>query len=260
MAPGALAPPGHGVGRRRPGVVSAGSAVNQTFQYYPTLDRLLGKNANHFLNNSELNALRAQVAQTGHLPDHGATLAVSIPGTNLKYQPHQAYVWVPPAWFAPNHPQLPVIELLNGTPGAPSDWTRAIYADATSLAFAEQHQGQAPILVMPDVNGSFAGDTECVNSTMYGDVENYLTKDVPRFMQKNFNAKTGPGSIAIGGLSEGGTCAITLALNNPKEYSTFAVYSGFTSPTYQEDNAQQTISALFGGSVASYNAHDPDTC
>ncbi len=239
-------------------VVSAGSAVNQTFQYYPTLDRLLGKTANHFIDNSQLNALRAQVAQTGHLPDHGATLTVSIPGVGLKYQPHDAYVWVPPAWFAPNHPQLPVIELLNGTPGAPSDWTRAIYADATSLGFAEQHKGLAPILVMPDVNGSFTGDTECVNSTMYGDVEDYLSKDVPQFMQENFNTRTAPGSLAIAGLSEGGTCAVMLALNNPKEYPTFAVYSGFTSPTYQEDNAQQTIAALFGGSLADYNDHNPE--
>ena len=228
-------------------VVSAGSAVNQTFQYYPTLDRLLGKTANHFINNSQLSAIREQVARTGRLPDHGATLTVSIPGVGLKYQPHDAYVWVPPAWFAPNHPQLPVIELLNGTPGAPSDWTRAIYADATSLGFAEQHNGVAPVLVMPDVNGSFTGDTECVNSTMYGDVENYLTRDVPQFMQKNFNTRTSPGSIAVAGLSEGGMCAAMIALNNPKEYPTFAVYSGLTSPTYQEDNAQQTIARSLGG-------------
>ncbi len=68
-------------------VTSAGSSVNQTFQYYPTLDRLLGKNANHFLNNSALNSLRAEVARTGQLPDHGATLSVPIPATNLKYTP-----------------------------------------------------------------------------------------------------------------------------------------------------------------------------
>jgi S-formylglutathione hydrolase FrmB len=94
---------------------------------------------------------------------------------------------------------------------------------------------------------------------MFGDVETYLTKTVPDFMRKNFNAKAGPGSIAIGGLSEGGTCAVTLALNNfsSKEYAAFASYSGFLSPTYQSDNKQQTTQTLFGGSAASYNAHDP---
>jgi S-formylglutathione hydrolase FrmB len=238
-------------------LVSAGSAVNQTFAYYPTFDRLFGKTANHFLDNAQLSAMRTEVDKTGQLPDHGATLSVPIPGTNLKFTPRPAYVWVPPAWFARNRPQLPVIELLHGTPGDPSNWTKSSYADATALAFAEQHHGIAPIIVMPDVNGSWGGDTECVNSTMYGDVETYLTKTVPAYMRKSFNASTAAGSIAIAGLSEGGLCATTLALNNPKEYAAFGNYSGDESPTYQSDSQQQTIQTLFGGSTASYNAHNP---
>jgi S-formylglutathione hydrolase FrmB len=238
-------------------VVSAGSAVNQTFAYYPTFDRLFGKSANHFLDNAQLAAMRTQVAKTGQLPDHGATLSVEIPGKNLKFTPRPAYIWVPPAWFARNHPQLPVIELLHGTPGDPSNWTKASYADATALAFAEQHHGIAPILVMPDINGTWDADTECVNSTLYGDVETYLTETVPAFMRKDFNASTAQGSIAVAGLSEGGLCATTLALNNPKVYAAFGNYSGDESPTYQNDNQAQTTQTLFGGSESSYNAHNP---
>jgi S-formylglutathione hydrolase FrmB len=238
-------------------VVSAGSAVNQKFVYYPTFDRLFGQSANHFLDDAQLTAMRQEAAKTGQLPTHGATISIAIPGTGLKYAPRAAYVWLPPAWFGRNEPKLPVIELLHGTPGSPSDWTRASYADATALAFAEQHHGMAPILVMPDVNGSFSGDTECVNSAMFGDVETYLTKTVPQFMQKSFNASTTAGSIAIAGLSEGGMCATTLALNNPKEYVAFGNYSGDASPTYQYVNKQQTIATLFGGSQASYDAHNP---
>jgi S-formylglutathione hydrolase FrmB len=238
-------------------VVSAGSAVNQTFAYYPTFNRLFGQSADHFLSNAQLNDMRTQVDKTGQLPDHGATLSIAIPGKNLKYTPRQTYVWVPPAWFARNRPQLPVIELLHGTPGDPSNWTKSSYADQTALAFAEQHHGMAPILVMPDVNGSWGGDSECVNSSMYGDVETYLTQTVPQFMRKNFNASTAPGSIAIAGLSEGGTCSVTLALNNSKTIPIFADYSGDQSPSYYSDNQQQTIQALFGGSVANYNAHNP---
>ena len=76
-------------------------------------------------------------------------------------------------------------------------------------------------------------------------------------MRKNFNASTAPGSIAVAGLSEGGLCATTLALNNPKVYVAFGNYSGDESPTYQYDNKQQTIATLFGGSQASYDAHNP---
>jgi S-formylglutathione hydrolase FrmB len=238
-------------------VVSGGSAVNQAFQYYSTFDRLLGQNANHFLDNAQLSALRAQVAKTGQLPDHGATLSVLIPDKNLKYQPRPAYVWVPPAWFAPSHPKLPVIELLHGTPGDPSVWTKASYADATSLAFAKQHHGIAPILVMPDVNGAQFADSECVNSPLFGAVDTYIAKIVPAFMQKNFNASTAPRSTAVGGLSEGGLCAAIVGLTNPKVYAAFADYSGDESPTYGSDNEQKTVQVLFGGSKANYNANNP---
>ena len=238
-------------------VLSAGSAANATFQYFPTFSRLLGKNANHFLDNSQLKALRDQVAKTGKLPDHGATLAITIPGQSLKFTPRQAYVWVPPAWFAPDHAKLPVIELLHGTPGQPSDWTRAIYADQTSLAYAEKHHGVAPILVMPDINGSLDGDTECANTPMYGQVETYLTQTVPAFMRKEFNASTAPDSMAIAGLSEGGLCSTTLAIRNPKVYVAFGNYSGDESPTYMDEDKAQSIQQLFGGSTALYNSYNP---
>ena len=238
-------------------VLTAGSAANQTFQYYPTFSRLLGKNANHFLNNSQLNAERKEVARTGKLPAQGATLSITIPGKNLKFTPRQAYVWVPPAWFSTKQAKLPVIELLHGTPGQPSDWTRAIYADQISLAYAKQHNGVAPILVMPDINGSLSGDTECANSAMFGQVETYLTQTVPDFMKKEFNASTAQDSTAIAGLSEGGLCATTLALKNPTVYAAFGNYSGDASPTYQALNKEQTIHVLFGGSTAAYDAFNP---
>jgi hypothetical protein len=238
-------------------VVSAGSAANQTFAYYPTFDRLLGQNANHFLDNAQLTSMRRDAARSGKLPDHGATLEVSIPGKNLRFSPQPAYVWVPPAWFGRTQPKLPVIVLMHGTPGQPSDWTRASFADATSLAFAEQHKGVAPILVMPDINGSLTGDSECVDSAIYGQVETYLTQTVPAFMRKNFNAATTQGSIATAGLSEGGMCATMMALNNPRQIPVFANYSGDESPQYQGYSTQQTISGLFGGSTASYDAHNP---
>jgi hypothetical protein len=126
---------------------------------------------------------------------------VTIPGTVSKFHTGQAYVYLPPSWFGNPEPQLPVIELIAGIPGQPSDWTRAGYADTTSTAFAEQHHGKAPILVIPDNNGN-AQDTECSNSSL-GDAETYLVKDVPAFMQASFNAAVGKHSLAVAGLSDG---------------------------------------------------------
>ena len=64
-------------------------------------------------------------------------------------------------------------------------------------------------------------------------------------------------SLKAAGLSAGGTCATMLALRNPKVFQTFAEYSGYASPTYQNDNEQQTIVQLYGGSKANYEAHNP---
>jgi S-formylglutathione hydrolase FrmB len=180
---------------------------------------------------------------------------VTIPGTISKFQTGQAFVYLPPAWFANPEPQLPVIELIAGIPGEPSDWTRAGYADSTTTEFAENHRGVAPILVIPDNNGN-AQDTECSNSS-FGNAETYLVDDVPNFMQANFNAAVGKHSLAVAGLSDGGTCASMLALRNPTVFQTFGDYSGYTSPTYLNDDEQQTITTLYGGSAANYQAHNP---
>ena len=125
-------------------VVAAFTVVNQSFDYYPTLARLLGKDAANFTNLPQLKAIRTQVRETGKLPSQGSTIAVTIPGTISKFKTGQAYVYLPPAWFKNPEPQLPVIELIAGIPGEPADWTRAGYADSTSTAFANAHHGRLP--------------------------------------------------------------------------------------------------------------------
>jgi enterochelin esterase-like enzyme len=237
-------------------VVAAFTVVNENYDYYPTLERLLGKDAANFTNLPELKAIRTEVRKTGKLPTHGETISLKIPATESKFHTGPAYVYLPPIWFKSPEPQLPMIEMIAGVPGEPSDWTRAGYADTTATAFAARHHGLAPILVIPDNNGDKTQDSECANST-FGAAETYLVKDVPSFMQANFNAAVGKHSLAVAGLSAGGTCATMLALRNPTVFSTFASYSGYASPTYQNDDKQQTVSVLYGGSNANYEAHNP---
>ena len=237
-------------------ILAAFTVVNQNYDYYPTLARLLGKSAANFADLPQLKAIRNQVRRTGKLPTHGETIAVTIPATVSKFKTGQAYVYLPPAWFKNPEPQLPLIELIAGVPGEPSDWTRAGFADTTSTAFAEQHHGAAPILVIPDNNGNLTSDSECANS-VFGNAETYLIKDVPTYMQSEFNAAIGKHAMAVAGLSAGGTCSTILALRNPQVFSTFASYSGYASPTYENDDAQQTIAQLYGGSKANYEAHNP---
>ncbi|HLG91593.1 MAG TPA: alpha/beta hydrolase-fold protein, partial [Acidimicrobiales bacterium] len=180
-------------------LAAALTALNKTYQYYPTVAALFGKNAANQVGIPELDHLRSEVRSTGRLPDAGVTVTMHVPNKASGFAARDAYVWLPPAWFATPQPRLPAIILLHGTPGSPSDWTRAGFADQTANAFAKQHGGKAPIVVMPDPNGSFTADTECVDSDM-GKAETYLTKDVPAFLQGRLRAATGPRSLAIAGL------------------------------------------------------------
>jgi enterochelin esterase-like enzyme len=200
--------------------------------------------------------LQRQTAATGRLPTQGVTVELPIPGKVSGFRAADAFVWLPPVWFEKSAPKLPVIILLPGVPGEPSDWTRAAFADQTATRFANAHGGRAPILVMPDPNGSPTQDTECVDSPL-GRAATYVNTDVVDFVRHEFDAATGEHSVAVGGLSAGGTCAMILGLRNPDEYTAIASYSGFASPTYQEDDRQQTIDILFGGSASAYAAHDP---
>ena len=183
---------------------------------------------------------------------------LTVPPTASNFSARQAQVYLPPAWFATQRPALPVVMLLHGEPGDPSDWADGGEAAATADAWAAQHRGVAPVLVMPDINGSLTADTECVDSPV-GNAETYLTVDVPAAVQQQFGT-TPPGrSWALAGLSEGGACAIMLALRHPDLFSTFGDFGGLSGPRVGESDTDTdpTVAELFGGSRQEFAAHEP---
>ncbi len=230
--------------------------VDQHSGSFPTLERLVSLDPENVVATPQLKQIRAQVAATGVLPDQGVVFTVTIPAKVSHFATRPATVYLPPAWFAKVTPSLPTLVLLPGEPGSASDWSNDGDADNTADAFASTHHGVAPIIIMPDPNGLLTDDTECVNSK-FGNAETYLVEDVPAFARSQFNASDSTGSLAIAGLSAGGTCSVMLALRHPQVYPTFASYSGFASPQFEETTQAETIDILFGGSEDEFAAHDP---
>ncbi len=228
---------------------NVGGWINRHYDYYPTLDDLLGRTS---ADASSLAGLDCTVE-----PTKGKVVTIAIPGRVSHFAARDAQVYVPPAFCQRPRPKLPVVVLLPGTPGMTDDWTRAGLADVTSDDFARTHHGLAPIIVMADENGSLTGDTECVDGTR-GNAETYLTVDVPRFVAKRFGTATAPQQWAIGGLSEGGMCGLMLSLRHPDVFRTFLDFSGLIGPRSGEGNTDGTTAQdLFGGNEAELDAHQP---
>ena len=236
----------------------AGLQVNAHYGYLPTVGDLVGA------------PLPGQIATLPRAPAHGVWIPaaamvrvredkgivteVDIPGTVSHFHARPAWVWLPPAYFTGSRRSLPVLMLMSGVPGASRDWLRGSFAARTADEWSRLHHGLAPIMVFPDPNGSGFNDTECVDGPR-GNSETYLTVDVPAFMHAQFHTLTNRAAWAVGGLSEGATCALTLATRHPNQFSMFADFSGGLAPNVGPP--AKTLQRLYGGNRAEMRAHDP---
>ena len=187
--------------------------------------------------------------------DAGRLVHIAIPGPVSGYKARRAWVYLPPVWFGPHRPQLPVVLMLAGTPGSTSDWIRAGQVLPIVDRWAKAHGGVAPIFVFADQNGSFMGDSECVDRPKEM-VDTYLSVDVPAFVEKQFDSATSGRQWGVEGLSEGGTCAMTLALRHPDRFAAFADVSGEETPSLG-GTAAADLRNLYGGSTVKQASYDP---
>lgn len=232
-------------------LLTVGGVVNAYYAYFPTLGEALGAPP------GDESSLTSVDADEGRIPAKGQVVPLTVPPTASNFSARQAQVYLPPAWFAKQRPALPVVMLMHGEPGDP-DWAEGGEAPVAADAWAAQHRGVAPVLVMPDINGSLTADTECVDSPV-GNAETYLTVDVPAAVQQQFGTKPPGRSWALAELSEGGACAIMLALRHPDLFSTFGDFGGLSGPRVGESDTDtaSTVTELFGGSQQEFAAHEP---
>ncbi len=229
------------------GNVAAG--VNAHYAFYPTLADALGTVPDEL-------SLADALHRHGALAD-GVVVPVTVPPAKSGFTARQALVYLPPAWFSHPRMRLPVVMLMHGTPGGPFIWAGGGEARATADAWAQRHDGVAPVIVMPDINGSMFADTECVDGPR-GRAETYLTADVPAYVVRTFHTQPPGARWAAAGLSEGGMCSLMLALRHPTLFGAFVDLGGLAGPRSGETNAVgSTVRDVFAGSVAAFDQHEP---
>jgi S-formylglutathione hydrolase FrmB len=215
-------------------LLAIGAGVNVHFDYYRTIAELFGQVP------GGASAAQVRAQEREGVPAEGLVGTQNIPGTVSGFDARDAQIYLPPAFFATPRPQLPVLMLFHGDPGQPTDWVEGGNIDATANAYAKANNGQAPIIVMPDINGGLAKDTECVDGTR-GNAETYLTKDVRDEVIKRYSAASDPQQWAIGGLSEGGYCAFMLGVRHPDLWTTFVDLSGLNVPSPDGTTAEKLL-------------------
>ena len=169
---------------------------------------------------------------------------ITVPDTASKFGTFDAQVWLPPQYFSNPRQHFPVVYLLHGNPGTPTDWLTSAGGAATCLSVAQS--GKPVIIVMPEDLQSLLGDSLCVDTASQGNAETYITKDVIAAIDTKFRTITNAKGRAIGGLSMGGFCGLNLGLKHPDLYSVVLDFSGETSS--EPDTLPGGIQALFGGS------------
>ena len=188
------------------------------------------------------------------MPKTGAVYQVNISGITSGFAARPGYIYLPPAYLATPRPQLPVLVLLGGQPGDPRAWVDSGQVQAMMDSFANRHHGLAPVVVIPDDLGSELANPLCLNSRL-GQVQTYLTVDVPNWITSHLQVRPPERGWAIAGFSEGGTCAIQLATQAPRLYRFFVDISGQAGPTL--GSRQRTISRAFRGDAAAFGRVDP---
>jgi S-formylglutathione hydrolase FrmB len=161
--------------------------------------------------------LEGWVAPTG-MPADGVVRQAEIPGTASGFVARPAIVWLPPAAQVANPPSLPLLIALAGQPGAPDTFLAAAQLQPILEAYQRAHHGIAPVVVIPDQNGSPDANMLCADSAM-GRVDTYLSVDVLAWARASLPVEGTRGSTAIGGFSQGATCSLELSLRHPDLFS-----------------------------------------
>ena len=245
--------------------------VNSYFSYYPDVGSLFGQAGGDVTNlpskthptgpSSDVSRppatgpIEARWTPQPGLRTQGTLSQVTIPGTVSGWNPGRPdWVYLPPAAYADNAPDLPVLMLLPGDPGSPDSWAVNLKVGDLLDAYAAQHHGLAPIVIIADSRGAYQ-DPECVDSKV-GHVFTFLTKDVPVWVAANVpHAVTDTTKWAVGGLSAGGTCGLQLVVNAPQVFKTFVNYSGLDFIAWS--GVADAIAGLFDGDAQAYAAVNP---
>lgn len=216
-------------------VVGAALAVNSYAGYIPTVgalaDIVRGQPAVGAVSLAGappgVAAIGAQAAANG-----SRVVLLKVGDPALRIPPRAMYVLLPPGYDSPGNAarRYPVVYLIHGHPGGPADWLRAGRVDRTIALLAARRLVGPMIIAMPDANGGWMHDSECLNQPGGPQVATYLTSSVVAAMDQTFRTIPTAAGRAIGGMSSGAYCALNLGLHYQQRFSVILASGPYGDP------------------------------
>jgi enterochelin esterase-like enzyme len=170
-------------------------------------------------------------------PAGGEILQGRFPGTE-----RDGLVYLPPAFSAAR--RYPVVYLLHGMPGSPSE-----YVDGTGLlSFADAAIAGGTVRPFLAIIPA-AGSARDYDGEWAGAWERALVRRIVPWVDVHLPTQADPGGRMIAGLSAGGYGAVDIALRHPGLFGAVASWSGYFEPLRDGPLKDAAASEL--------DAHDP---
>jgi enterochelin esterase-like enzyme len=162
---------------------------------------------------------------------NGFAMETTLSGPQSRIS-RQGVIYLPPQYFQKQYAnrRFPVIELIHGAPGTPSDYEGRLKISGMLRKLIAAHKAKPVVLVIPDANGGLDRSTQCLNTVRGEQDETYLALDVPEDVSDRLRVEPPGTAWGIAGFSEGGYCAANLALRHPDRYGVAASLSGYFEP------------------------------
>ena len=111
---------------------------------------------------------------------------------------------------------FPVVYLLHGNPGQPTDWLTAAGGATTGLTVAQSGQAGHPRHARGPPEQLHRATASASTAQSQGNAETYITKDVIAAIDTHLRTTTNAKGRAIGGMSMGGFCGLNLGPQAPR--------------------------------------------
>ncbi|MCJ1676933.1 alpha/beta hydrolase-fold protein [Streptomyces sp. APSN-46.1] len=130
----------------------------------------------------------------------------------------QVMVWTPPEYDAPGaeKTRFPVLMLLHGYPGSPRTWIDLGNMPGSLERLVRLGASHPFIVVIPELYPGGV-NTDCTN-TPRRKLADWLARDVPDLVARNFRTLRRPEGWGLMGVSTGAFCAAKLPLQYPKVF------------------------------------------